>query len=766
MSTSHRKNMMFCSAALVLALLSTAQAEAADPLDQYDVVWTSASKDATGSMPVGNGDIGLNVWVEEGGNLVFYIGKTDSWSENGRLLKMGRVRVKLSPNPFVEGAPFQQALRLLEGKIEITAGPKGSEVAIVVWVDAGHPVVRVEAVGEKDFDMQVAFETWREVGYKLQSTTVSDMFNFDNHTTSTPMDQNPYPTVVHPDVILPGQSDRIVWYHHNVKSPCALIMKHQGLESFLDKMTDPLLHRTFGGTIRGEGFVSSIDTAQASDTYVTKKRVKNDRTLKTSQPGRKHRFNVYLLTKHPATQPEWLGAMEELIARVESVDIERARAAHRAWWDEFWNRSWIRATGNEDAEVVSAGYALQRYLFACSGRGAYPIKFNGSLFTVEDPNEGHSDPDYRRWGPAFWFMNTRALYWPMMTSGDFDLMQPYFGLYLNALPMAKERNRIYFGHAGAHFPEQLYFWGGYPTDHYGWDRTGKHVSDVECRWTARLWQGGLELVAIMLDYYAHTQDEQFLQEKLLPVADEIITFYDLHYQRDENGKLRIWPAQSLEAWWDCTNPMPEVAGLTFVLSGLLDLPEDATQSKRRELWKRLQSEVPPIPTRQVNGETILAPAEKFAEKANRENCELYAIFPYRIYGIGKPNLEIVQRTLANPFDDHFRNGVYMAYMGLVDESRDYIAKLARPTSRMRFKHFNLEQFPLSFMMMLQAMLLQYDDEKILLAPTWPKKWDVDFKLHAPQNTTVEGTYRNGKIELLKVTPKSRAKDVVIELQPG
>ncbi|MCB7130139.1 MAG: hypothetical protein J3T61_11445, partial [Candidatus Brocadiales bacterium] len=66
----------------------------------------------------------------------------------------------------------------------------------------------------------------------------------------------------------------------------------------------------------------------------------------------------------------------------------------------------------------------------------------------------------------------------------------------------------------------------------------------------------------------------------------------------------------------------------------------------------------------------------------------------------------------------------------------------------------------------QAMLLQYDDEKILLAPTWPKEWDVDFKLHAPLSTTVEGTYRNGKIERLKVTPESRAKDVVIELQPG
>ena len=37
-----------------------------------------------------------------------------------------------------------------------------------------------------------------------------------------------------------------------------------------------------------------------------------------------------------------------------------------------------------------------------------------------------------------------------------------------------------------------------------------------------------------------------------------------------------------------------------------------------------------------------------------------------------------------------------------------------------------------YMQMLQAMLLQYEDEKILLFPTWPKEWDVEFKLHAPR----------------------------------
>jgi hypothetical protein len=60
---------------------------------------------------------------------------------------------------------------------------------------------------------------------------------------------------------------------------------------------------------------------------------------------------------------------------------------------------------------------------------------------------------------------------------------------------------------------------------------------------------------------------------------------------------------------------------------------------------------------------------------------------------------------------------------------------------------------------LQRMLIQTDGNEILLLPAWPKDLDVDFKLHAPGSTTVEGVYRHGKLQTLKVAPSSRRKDV-------
>jgi hypothetical protein len=60
----------------------------------------------------------------------------------------------------------------------------------------------------------------------------------------------------------------------------------------------------------------------------------------------------------------------------------------------------------------------------------------------------------------------------------------------------------------------------------------------------------------------------------------------------------------------------------------------------------------------------------------------------------------------------------------------------------------------------QSMLLQSDGRKVFLLPAWPKEWNVEFKLHAPYGTTVEGRYRNGTLEEFTVTPSRRRKDIV------
>jgi hypothetical protein len=64
-------------------------------------------------------------------------------------------------------------------------------------------------------------------------------------------------------------------------------------------------------------------------------------------------------------------------------------------------------------------------------------------------------------------------------------------------------------------------------------------------------------------------------------------------------------------------------------------------------------------------------------------------------------------------------------------------------------------------MVLQTHALPGEKGKIRILPAWPKEWDVDFKLHAPCETTVEVTFESGKVTSHKVTLKERQNDVVL-----
>lgn len=723
-------------------------------LDRYNVVWDSPSRDTWGTMPCGNGDIGLNVWVNEKGDLLFYIGKTDSWDDNSRLVKVGRVRISLNPNPFSSGRFFRQTLNLRQGTIEITFGQGRERTDIRVRVDANHPVIYVAVDSRKQVEATASTELWRTEPYELPSIEVSDV-HFDH---DIPGNKH-FPTIVEPDTVITGLRDGIGWYHHNKKSVGpALAARLQDMEGF--HQPDPILHRTFGAVIMAAGGERIDD-------------------LHLRSPARSsHLFSIYVLTKHPSGPAEWLEAMEGLISSIEKIPLRQRNRAHLAWWENFWRRSWIdirSSTGEDDAYYVSRAYVLQRFINACGGRGQYPIKFNGSIFTVPNPGSP-GDADYRRWGPGYWWQNTRLPYISMCTSGDFDLLEPLYRMYCgDVLEMAKYRTRHYFGHDGAYFNECVYFWGAAFNEAYGWTpREKRTVIENESRWHRWEWQGGIELLYMLIDHYEHTLDENFLRQRVLPLAHEVLTFYDQHYSVDESGKIVIEPAQALETWWDCRNPMPEIAGILAVSERLLELAGDRVPAEEKALWQRMKDKMPDLPTREVEGVRLLAPAERFADKHNIENPELYAVFPYRRIAIGKPGIELALEALKRR-DDRGNSGwrqddIFMAYLGLTEEARAYLVGRAKNWHReSRFPAFwgpNYDWIPDQchggvLMKTVQAMLMQSDGKKIYLLPAWPAEWDVDFRLHAPYRTIVEGQVKRGKISRLKVIPDSRKEDVFI-----
>lgn len=732
---------------LLLCCATWAQPESNDPLAACNVTWNTPSKDCNGSMPIGNGDIGMNVWVDPGGNLWLLPSKTDAWSENCRLLKLGRVRVSLTPNLFVEGAPFKQVLRLRQGEIAITAGDPDQAVTLTIWVDANNPVIRVQVDSAVPRDMQVALDIWRSARRELTGKELNSAYGLQGA---------PFRVYVHPDTVVDDQQDRVVWYHRNEESIWENNLSHQGLRGLIDKLADPLLGRTFGGVIAGAGLVKEDAT-----------------TLRSSTARKRFDLSIYPYCVQTTSAEQWLDQLDQTVARCRAESLKTARERHHAWWDAFWNRSWIRVDGSPDLETLTRAYTLQRWITACAGRGACPIKFNGTIFTV---NGDGFDADYRAWGGPYWWQNTRLPYWPMLACGDFDMMVPLFRMYQDMLPLAEYRTRVWFGHDGAFIGETVYFWGMYNNTNYGWERSAElPIGELTNHYIHREHTASPELMAMMLDYYAHTEDEQFLRETLLPVSDSLLTFWDQHYQTDATGRMKMYPAQALETLQDAVNPTPDIAGLRWVLKGLLSLPPSQTGLARRALWTRLAKKVPPLPMEESEGKRyILGAGKVYGGRGNSENPELYAVFPFRLYGVGKPDLEIgrqtFERRVVKGNNGWRQDDTQAALLGLTETAADYVVDRAKNKhAASRFPAFwgpNFDWIPDqdhggNLMMALQTMLLQADEGKIRLFPAWPRQWDVDFKLRAPHRTVVEGRLRNGRLIHLNVTPQSRRQDVVI-----
>jgi hypothetical protein len=729
-------------------LVSLALAAAAQhTLDQYNVTWDSPSRDSSGSMPLGNGDIGLNVWVEESGDLVFYLSKTDAWSETVRLLKLGRVRVRLSPNPFKPGQAFRQTLNLRTANVEIRMGPPATEVRLNIWADANYPVVRVEAETARPTEMQVIYERWRDQQRRLDGDEAQSAYGLEN---------GPEPLISFGDSIVLDAGNTVTWYHRNSKSAWSGIWRHQGLGGIAGTFTDPLLNRTFGAAMRGDGMARI-----------------NPTTLRSQKPSQQHVATITALTAIAGSSEEWVRQVTAQLNKMLTLTVDGNRDGHERWWSEFWNRSYIRITQGPEAFKVTRAYALQRFVNACAGRGAYPIKFNGSIFTVDAKvNDVTLDADYRRWGGPYWFQNTRLIYWPMLASGDFDLMQPLFRMYCEAQPMAQQRTKLYFKHDGAFFPETMYFFGAYANTNYGWKREGRPPSFVENTYIRHYFSGALELLAMMLDYVSYSGDKNFARSTLAFIAEDIIEFYDKHYERDSNGRMKIAPAQALETWQDVVNPLPEIAGLRYVLNGLLAAKTPISKNAQNTA-RRMLLQLPAVPSGDVKGVKVLLPAERLlGEIKNRENPELYAIFPYKLYGLDRQDLELARNT----FDArrHKQTGgwqqdaVQAALLGLSDVAQKYVIENLTAKSDQRFPGFwgpNFDWTPDQChgnvaMLALQSMLLQSNGDRLLVGHAWPGNWTVEFKLWAPQNTAVEGVIRDGKIEKLKVTPNNRNSDVV------
>lgn len=756
-----------------------------------NVIWNTPSRNSSESMPCGGGDIGMNIWVEEG-DILFYLSRSGTFDENNCQLKQGRFRIRLFPSPFKDAKDFRQELKLKDGYVEVSAG--GTQIQL--WADVYHPVVHVEITNAQPLRTEVSYENWRykermirkgegqQCSYKWAppkgAVTTADFVSLSSKRE------------------LPGMTKKenlLLFYHHNPEQTVFdIVVAQQGMENVKSQMMNPLKHLTFGGYLFGDNleYTGTTDNIYAGTDY----RAWNFRSSKVS---RKEQFCIVLHTEQTATVEQWEQDLQINLQRIapqgkiSSKIVSQDKKQTRLWWNAFWQRSFIEPIGDtenkndSDIKEITRNYTLFRYMLGCNAYGSVPTKFNGGLFTFDpchiDEKQAFT-PDYRKWGGGtMTAQNQRLVYWPMLKSGDFDMMSSQFDFYNRMLKNAELRTQVYWQHNGACFCEQIENYGLPNPAEYGFKRPEWFDKGVEYNaWLEYEWDTILEFCQMILETknYANADITPYL-----PLIESSLTFFDEHYRQlasrrgrkalDGNGQLVLFPGSACETYKMTNNASSTIAALRTVLENY---------GKKDEMLKT----IPPIPLRYIEIKDSLnptaspelkqtiSPAVSWERINNVETPQLYPVFPWRIYGVGKENLELARNTYfydpeAIKFRSHVgwkQDNIWAACLGLTEEAKRLtLAKLSNGPHRFpAFWGPGYDWTPDhnwggSGMIGLQEMLLQTNGEQILLFPAWSKEWDIHFKLHAPGETTVEATLKDGKVTDLKVLPESRKKDIII-----
>ncbi|BCM88327.1 hypothetical protein IAD21_00158 [Abditibacteriota bacterium] len=739
-------------------------------LDQYNVVWAQPSEKSSDSMPCGGGDIGLNVWVE-GGDVLFYLSRSGTFDDNNQMLKLGRVRLQLAPNPLC-GDDFRQELDLKTGAVEISGG--GAKITL--WVDVFRPVVHVELESEAALEFMACYENWRYDDHLISGK------EFWANSYKEPQDHDVFTLR---DSIACVENEVRFFHRNGEETIFDLTVRLQGMKEVKDHMFNPLRKRTFGGAMRGENMVAS---GQSEGEYAGTKY--QSWTLKSASPATSHWLEIALHVAQTETLAQWQKGLNALWSEAKQ-DSTTARRKTLDWWAQLWERSFIFVDG-DDPKIWEIGrnYQLFRYQLACNAYGEWPTKFNGGLFTF-DP--GFVDetmaftPDYRRWGGGtMTAQNQRLVYFPLLKSGDFDFFQPQFDFYLRSLRNAELRSETYWNHRGAAFTEQIEQFGLPNICEWGaWNRPEGHDMGLEYnRWLEYQWDTVFEFCLMMLETHRYIGCDV---AEFLPLIESCLTFFDEHYRMlarergvqelSEEGHYILFPGSCCETYKIAYNSASTIAALRVILERILALPAPILSAEKQEHWREVLKRIPPIPLREIEGQTAIAPAIVWQRRQNSEVPQLYPVFPWGIYGVGKPDLEIARQTYCHDpqalscrsIDSWRQTAIFAARLGLTEEAAKYTLLKMENNPNHRFSTFWGPGFDWtpdhnwggSGMIGLQEMLLQIVDEKIYLLPAWPLEWNVHFKLHAPQSTTVEARVQNGQLIELKITPESRAKDVVL-----
>jgi hypothetical protein len=383
------------------------------------------------------------------------------------------------------------------------------------------------------------------------------------------------------------------------------------------------------------------------------------------------------------------GAVAEqiLAAFATPESLAEAEERHRRWWQEFWGRTSVRIESPDGrGEQAARDRELFLYHMASTSRGAFPPKWNGSIFLT--------DGDARDWGAQFWLWTTEILYWPLLAADAGDLAEPFFEMYRRALPAMTAAARQRWNAAGLFLPEVMPFDGpaelpedlvaeyraifldGGPNTGIsprlaaacGYDlhlSTLLYAADKHPRgysWMSHTASSGAELAVHAWWRYRHTGDRAWLRSTAYPLLRGVAEFYRSLARRGADGRWHIHGTNAHEDFWDVTDSIMDLAAIRGTVPLAIRAAEILeTDAELRGQWQAFLVDLAPYPlgadprAKALTGGALADDAwaagleGKVDGSHNSEDVQLTPIFPFEDWTLETRDAamdSVAKRTLA------------------------------------------------------------------------------------------------------------------------
>jgi hypothetical protein len=483
--------------------------------------------------------------------------------------------------------------------------------------------------------------------------------------------------------------------------------------------------------------------------------------------------------------PGWTGGdatatAANLLGKDASTSAGLLLATQRLWWYRFWNNSGLVEMNSADGSAAYTENLRTLYLFeeaASLRRGSYPGNQAG------DADMFDWSQDRQTWTPSeYWLWNMRAEISANMSSGNYQLNQPIFDMYINDLSAIEAWTKQQMGGLpGACVPEVMRFNGNggdpSPGANSGCSEPGSP------NWNALDITSGPELSVYMWQQYQGTGDLAFLR-KAFPFMEATAQFL-LAYQHVGADGLLHSNANAHETQWAVQDPTTNIAAdqaLFPIIAAAAALVDDApSDDPLLAQFAQALTELPPYPrtdtaTHQklfnpnyTQAETDAADAsgndmiaisyEPAAQRRNGENIELEPLWPWnQVTDQNAAMYALEQRSYANRpnkgGNDWSFDAVDAARLGLASQVESNLISLtaghqvypngfADLGSSVGYQPY-MEQSAGVATAVDEALVQAYDGI-IRFAPAWPSDWNASGTVYIQHHDKVDVQVQNGEL---------------------